>query len=385
MPPVIHVAGTNGKGSVIAFLKSMIEAAGLTAHVYTSPHLEHFRERIAVQGVPIADQALVGILEECETANDGAPITFFEITTAAAFLAFSRLPADMVLLETGLGGRFDSTNVIATPRLCAITPISIDHVQFLGDTIEEIAFEKAGILKPGVDCVVAPQTPEAMWVIARRADQIGAKLFRADKNDFDLPAPGLAGDHQIGNAAQAYACIRRLAELGVGDQAIRDGIANARWPARLQHLTRGELVEKLPAAWELWLDGGHNLSAARALADFADSRNDIPLHLIAGMLNNRDAVEFLRILSPKASSIQIVPIPGEENSHDQEAVAQAARAAGIDAHSAVDVGTAIGELADRDRLPARVLICGSLYLAGAVLAMAGVDSGDGFLHPSADT
>jgi len=384
LPPVIHVAGTNGKGSVIAFLKAMIEAAGLSAHVYTSPHLVHFHERIAPGGTPISDAELVDILEECEAANDGAPITFFEITTAAAFLAFSRAPADMVLLETGLGGRFDSTNVIEAPRLCAITPISIDHVQFLGDTIEKIAFEKAGILKPGVTCVVAPQTPAAMTVIADRAAEIGAPLFPCDDLDeFDMPIPGLVGNHQIGNAMLGHGCIRRLAEFDISDYAIRAGIRDARWPARLQHLTSGALVHEMPAGWELWLDGGHNLSAAHALADFAQSRNDQPLHVIAGMLNNRDAVEFLRILAPRVASMRIVAIPGEENTHDPAAVAQAARAAGLDAQAASNVTDAIRGIKDSGP-PARVLICGSLYLAGSVLAMAGVDSGDGFLHPSTD-
>jgi dihydrofolate synthase / folylpolyglutamate synthase len=386
LPPVIHVAGTNGKGSVIAFLKAMFEAAGLSAHVYTSPHLVHFRERIAVRGAPISDDALVDILEECEAANDGAPITFFEITTAAAFLAFSRHPADIVLLETGLGGRFDSTNVIAAPRLCAITPISIDHVQFLGETIAEIAFEKAGILKPGVGCVVAPQSPEAIQVISDRAAEVGATLFRSGQDwgmdEFHMPVPGLAGDHQIGNAAQAYGCIRQLDEFHISDTAAREGIAAASWPARLQRLTGAGLVDELPAGWELWLDGGHNLSAANALAAFARGWDDRPLHVIAGMLNNRDAVAFLRKLAPLAQSIRTVAIPGEENTHDPELVAQAARHAGLDVRSAPNITDAVRGLAGQ---PAgRVLICGSLYLAGAVLAMAGVDSGAGFLHPPTD-
>ena len=386
LPPVIHVAGTNGKGSVIAFLKAMFKAAGLSAHVYTSPHLVHFRERIAVRGVPISDGALVDILEECEAANDGAPITFFEITTAAAFLAFSRHPADIVLLETGLGGRFDSTNVIATPRLCDITPISIDHVQFLGETIAEIAFEKAGILKPGVGCVVAPQSPEAMRVIFDRAAEIGATLFRSEQDwgvdKFHMPVPGLAGAHQIGNAAQAYGCIHQLDEFHIGDAAAREGIAAARWPARLQRLTGAGLAGELPAGWELWLDGGHNLSAADALAAFAQGWDDRPLHVIAGMLNNRDAVAFLHRLAPLAQSIQTVAIPGEENTHDPELVARAARHAGLDVRSASNITDAVRGLAGQ---PAgRVLICGSLYLAGAVLAMAGVDSDAGLLHPPTD-
>lgn len=389
LPPIIHVAGTNGKGSVIAFLKAMIEAAGLRAHAYISPHLVHFTERILVNGIPITDERLVDILEECEAANDGAPITFFEITTAAAFLAFSRSPADILLLETGLGGRFDSTNVIETPRLCVITPISIDHVHFLGETIEEIAYEKAGILKAGVDCIVAPQTQDAMQIIEKRAEEIGATLFRAGLDwhveDFDMPPPSLMGDHQIANGAQAYACIRRLGEFDISDKAACDGIKSARWPARLQLLTGGALVDKLPTDWELWLDGGHNLSAAAALADFIRSRDDCSLHLIAGMLNNRNAVDFLRIFAPLAQSIQIVAIPGEENTHDPEAVALAARNEGIDAHAAPNVAAAVQVLADLNEPTGRVLICGSLYLAGSILAMAGVDSGDAILHPSVHT
>jgi dihydrofolate synthase / folylpolyglutamate synthase len=389
---VIHVAGTNGKGSVIAFLKAMIEAAGLRAHVYTSPHLVHFRERIAVCGAPMDDRALTKILEECEAANAGAPITFFEITTAAALLAFSRHRANVVLLETGLGGRFDSTNVIAAPRLCAITPISIDHVQFLGETLAEIAFEKAGILKPGVGCVVAPQLPAAARVIDERASAVGATLFRAgrewrvdghryvdDAGGLDMPPPALAGDHQIGNAALAYACVRQFDELGIGDEAARDGIATASWPARLQRLVDGGLVAELPPGWELWLDGGHNLSAANALARFAHSRDDRPLHVVAGLLNNRNAVAFLQVLAPLARSVQTVAIPGEANSHDPEQIARDARAAGIDAQAAPDIGQAIRTLAGRGEAAGRVLICGSLYLAGAVLA--GVDSRAGFRHP----
>jgi len=277
---VVHVAGTNGKGSTIAFVKSITEAAGLAVHVYTSPHLVRFNERIVVAGEVIGDEALADILEACEAANGGASITFFEVTTAAAFMAFAGTPADLVLIETGLGGRFDATNVIARPALTAITPISIDHTHFLGDTVAAIAGEKAGILKPGVECVVAAQTAEAAAVIAARASEIGAPLARHDQDwrlhgmtyadargAMDLPEPGLAGRHQVENAALAVACVRHLRAFDFSAQDIVTGVRRASWPARLQRLIDGKLSELLPKNWQLWLDGGHNTAAAARLAE----------------------------------------------------------------------------------------------------------------------
>lgn len=379
LPPVVHVAGTNGKGSTIAFVKSITEAAGLAVHVYTSPHLVRFNERIVVAGEVIGDEALADILEACEAANGGASITFFEVTTAAAFMAFAGTPADLVLIETGLGGRFDATNVIARPALTAITPISIDHTHFLGDTVAAIAGEKAGILKPGVECVVAAQTAEAAAVIAARASEIGAPLARHDQDwrlhgmtyadargAMDLPEPGLAGRHQVENAALAVACVRHLRAFDFSAQDIVTGVRRASWPARLQRLIDGKLSELLPKNWQLWLDGGHNPAAAARLAEvLADWAGD-PVDLVVGMLRTRDPVEFLAPLAPFVTRARAVAVPGEESTLTAEELAAAARRVGIDADPADSVGIAVRSLVDRSG--GRILICGSLYLAGSVLA-----------------
>ncbi len=313
LPPVVHVAGTNGKGSTVAFLRAMLEAAGYRVHVYTSPHLVRFHERIRLAGTLIDDTHLAALLEECETANAGGPITFFEVTTVAAFLAFSRVPADVVLLETGLGGRLDATNVIDRPAVTAITRISYDHRQFLGKSLLEIASEKAGIFKPGVPVVLAEQpAADALKALTLRATAIAAPIqpwtatpqpggfrFESAKRRVDLPMPGLPGAHQIGNAGLALACLDHL-PLAVDDAAVRRGLAAVEWPARLQRLTRGPLADSLPPDWELWLDGGHNDSAGEVLARQAvdwsvadDSRagphgGRRPLLLIYGMLASKD-------------------------------------------------------------------------------------------------
>ena len=384
LPPVVHVAGTNGKGSTIAFVRSIAEAAGLAVHVYTSPHLVRFNERIVVAGEVIADDALADILEACEAANGGAPITFFEVTTAAAFMAFAETPADLALIETGLGGRFDATNVIARPTLTAITPISIDHTHFLGDTIADIAGEKAGILKPGVACVVAAQRVEAAAVIEARAAKIRAPLVRHehdwrldgmtyadDRGAVDLPDPGLAGRHQVENAALAVACARHLPAFDISAENIVEGVRRAEWPARLHRLIGGKLNERLPNNWQLWLDGGHNPAAAAVLAEvLADWAGD-PVHLVVGMLRTRDPVEFLAPLAPFVTRARAVPVPGEESSLTAAELTAAARRVGIDADPADNVSAAVRSLADRfgaDRAGGRILICGSLYLAGSVLA-----------------
>jgi dihydrofolate synthase/folylpolyglutamate synthase len=394
LPPVVHVAGTNGKGSVIAFLRAMLEAAGHRVHVYTSPHLVRFHERIRVAGRLIEDDRLIALLEECEAVNGAAPITFFEITTAAAFLAFARAPADAALLETGLGGRLDATNVVARPLATAITQVSIDHRQYLGETLAEIAGEKAGILKPGVPCVVAAQEAAAARVIGERARAVGAPLrpeggdwswaedgaawvFASPGGRLRLPRPALAGPHQLRNAAQAIACLRHLTGLPVSEQAIAGGLAAVEWPARLQRLRRGRLVSLLPADWEPWLDGGHNEGAGKALAaqaqrwrreDAERGRPELPLHLVVGMLNTKDPRAFLDALAAEATSLRAVAIPGERNSLPAETVAEAARAAGIPATPAPSVADALAAIATAgDGAPARALICGSLYLAGSVL------------------
>ncbi|MCW2238181.1 bifunctional folylpolyglutamate synthase/dihydrofolate synthase [Azospirillum canadense] len=387
LPPVVHVAGTNGKGSTVAFLRAMLEAAGLRVHVYTSPHLVRFHERIRVAGRLIDDDRLAALLEECEVANAGAPITFFEVTTVAAFLAFSREPADVVLLETGLGGRLDATNVVDRPAVTAITRISYDHRQFLGDTLEAIAGEKAGIFKPGVPAVLFPQpSDEAMGTLVVHAARVGAPIhgwrvtptatgfrFESPQRRIDLPPPGLAGAHQIVNAGVALACLDHL-PVKVDDAAVRRGLAAVEWPARLQRLTRGPLAERLPAGWELWLDGGHNDSAGEALAvqaaAWAQEDPKRPLLLVYGMLASKEPREFLEPLAPFVTAARTVAIPGEEASLSAADTAAATRDCGIaDSASAPDVAAALADLLERAPAgPARVLICGSLYLAGSVLA-----------------
>jgi len=388
LAPVVHIAGTNGKGSTLAFLRAMLEAAGNRVQVYTSPHLVRFHERIRLTGGPIPEPDLAALLETCEAANGEAPITFFEITTAAAFLAFAREPADILLLETGLGGRLDATNLIARPRLTAISPISVDHVQFLGGTLEEIAFEKAGILKPGVPAAIGPQAPEALTVIERRAVQLGAPLhrhgqewqvrpegsagdgglvFKGRGKTQNYPAPALPGAHQIENAGLALACAELLEGFGLDTAACKTGLARAEWPGRLQRLTRGPLIELLPEDWELWLDGGHNAAAGAALArDLAEWR-ERPLHLVYGMLNTKGAQGFLRPLAPCAETLHAVEIPGEPASLSAEEAAREATEAGLQAQASPSIAAALRAIA-MDGTSGRVLICGSLYLAGQVLA-----------------
>ncbi|NUB28656.1 bifunctional folylpolyglutamate synthase/dihydrofolate synthase [Azospirillum brasilense] len=386
LPPVVHVAGTNGKGSTLAFLRAMLEAAGLRVHVYTSPHLVRFHERIRLAGSLIDDDRLAALLEECEAANGGGPITFFEVTTVAALLAFAREPADVVLLETGLGGRLDATNVVDRPAVTAITRISYDHRQFLGDTLEAIAGEKAGIFKPGAPAVIFPQpAEEAARTLAIRAETVGAPVsgwsvtptaggfrFESDRRRIELPLPGLAGAHQILNAGVALACLDHL-PVKVDDAAVGRGLAAVHWPARLQRLTRGPLAEALPAGWDLWLDGGHNDSAGEVLAvqaaHWAEEEPQRPLLLVYGMLASKEPREFLGPLAPFVSAARTVAIPGEEASLTAEDTAAATRACGIaDSAAAADVGSALEDMTRRVEGPARVLICGSLYLAGTVLA-----------------
>jgi dihydrofolate synthase/folylpolyglutamate synthase len=387
LPPAIHVAGTNGKGSTVATLRACLEAAGYRVHVYTSPHLVRFNERIRLAGRLIDEDALLAVLEECERANGGEPITFFEITTAAAFLAFARTAADIVLLETGLGGRLDATNLLRRPAVTAITPVSLDHQAFLGDTVAAIAGEKAGILKPGTPAVIGPQEPDAAAVIEARAAAVGAPLFRWRREwtcepggsgmryagrvwRLDLPLPSLPGAHQIANAGTAIACLEQLRGVTLPPGAIAYGLHRIEWPARLQHLTRGPLVELLPAGWEIWLDGGHNPSAGAALAEVAAGWRDRPLDLVVGILNSKDARGFLAPLAARARSLHAVTIPGEDNPHPAADIAQTARSLGMMAAAAGSIASALHGIAAQQG-PARVLICGSLHLAGAVLAANG--------------
>ncbi len=385
LPPVVHVAGTNGKGSTVATLRSCLEAGGWRVHAYTSPHLVRFHERIRLAGRLIGEDALLALLEECEQVNGGTPITYFEITTAAAFLAFARTPADIVLLETGLGGRLDATNVICRPAVTAITPISLDHQAFLGDTIAQIAGEKAGILKSGTPVVVAPQPPEAERIIAIRAVELHAPLLRWQREwrceaagegmryagrhwRLDLPLPSLAGAHQIVNAGAAIACLEQLAGFPMTSDAIAGGLRHIEWPARLQRLGRGPLVGMLPSGWELWLDGGHNPGAGAVLADAVAAWRDRPLYLIVGMLNTKDAAGFLAPLAPFAEALAAVTIPGEQNPLPAEAIAAAARSVGIRATTMASAADALAGIVGNSTAAGRVLICGSLHFAGTVLA-----------------
>lgn len=391
LPPVVHIAGTNGKGSTTAFLKAMLEAAGKRVHVYTSPHLVRFNERIALAGPngaqPIDEAALTALLARVEAVNAGQPITFFEITTAAAFLAFAEAPADFLLLEVGLGGRLDTTNVVAKPALTVITPISMDHADKLGDTVEKIAAEKAGIMKRGAACVVARQTPEVDEVLDAEARKRGARIIRwgehfdafAQRGRFvfqredrllDLPAPALIGPHQIVNAGTAVAA---ALELGIHEQAIAAGITNARWPGRMQLLGRGALTHKVRTGCEVWLDGGHNPAAgevlARTLADL-EERSPRPLALIVGMMGQKDAVGFLQPFVGLARQVVTVPVPGAHlPPQPPEALAGVARSVGLNAVAAGNITTALKIAADTTDGPLRILICGSLYLAGHVLAL----------------
>jgi dihydrofolate synthase/folylpolyglutamate synthase len=382
LPPVIHVAGTNGKGSTLAFLRAVLEAAGYRVHVYTSPHLVRFNERIRLAGRLIEEDALVALVEECERANNGEPITFFEITTALAFLAFARTPADIVLLETGMGGRFDATNVIAHPAVTAITPISLDHQHFLGGTVTAIAGEKAGILKPGAPAVIAPQRPDAEEVLKTRAQTVGAPLFRAGREwqampaaqsglrydgrrwRLGLPPPALLGPHQYVNAGTAIACLDVLDGFEITRDALGRGLGAVEWPARLQRLKYGPLVAALPDNCELWLDGGHNEAGGAALARMAAAWRDRPLRLVFGMLETHDARAFLRPLAPFVAGLDAVAIPSEAHSLSAEAAAEAARAVGIPATAQPGIAAAVAAGANSH---GRVLICGSLYLAGRVL------------------
>ncbi len=398
LPPTIHVAGTNGKGSVLAYLRAMLEAAGNRVHVYTSPHLVRFHERIRLNGKLISEHDLAVHLEECEAANGGEPITFFEITTAAAYLAFARNPADVLLLEAGLGGRLDATNVIKKPKTTIITPISMDHRQFLGDELAGIAWEKAGIIKPGVPLVLAAQKREADAAIRARAEELrapvygegsdwkvrdeeGQLVFEGATGRHVLPLPNLTGKHQIGNAGTALAAFERFPSVRLDDPTVARGLTTTEWPARLQRLTDGPLAAMLSDGSELWLDGGHNPAAGAMLAEHARAAwTDRPLHIIGGMMNSKDALDFLLPLGAVASSFWGVVIPGEKNSLSATNVADAARRAGLDAHATADVTAALAEIRALGDGPIRVLICGSLYLAGTVLA-SNAEAAGGFEAP----
>ena len=394
LPPVVHVAGTNGKGSVIAYLRAMMERAGLTAHVYTSPHLVRFHERIrlgrAGGGELIGEASLASLLQECEAANGSEPITFFEITTAAALLAFAREPADVLLLEVGLGGRLDATNVVARPRLCVITTVDYDHQHFLGDTLSAIAGEKAGILKPGVPAVIGPQSDEGLVTIERIAaelraplaiagqdwqalEQHGALVYQDESGLLDLPLPLLPGRFQIDNAGTAVAAARALGDARIGLAEISAGLVLPHWPARMQRLGPGALRDLVSDDVEIWLDGGHNPAAGRAVAQSMADLNDRvprPLVLITGMLKTKEAAGFLRPFAGLAAEVIAVTIPGEDNALPAGLLKRIAEGEDLRAETAASIEEAVRRAGAMPG-PVRILICGSLYLAGRVLALHG--------------
>ncbi len=394
LPPVLHVAGTNGKGSTCAMLRAMVEgggaegggaegggaeAAGQRVHVYTSPHLIRFNERFRVAGRIVSDTVLADAFEHVERVNDGAPITVFEVITAVAFHLFAATPADLCILEVGLGGRGDATNVIDRPEACAITSISLDHRDLLGDTLALIAAEKAGIMKPGIPVITGEQPPEALAVLEACAASVGAPLLRRFRDwtiephgdglrytdaagSLDLPRPGLPGQHQVDNAGIAVATLRAARR-----PAIWQSLADARWPARLQRL-HGRLASLLPPGWELWLDGAHNPGAGVALAQQLDTWAPRPTHLVIGMKQAKDVAEFLRPLLTRAASVWAVQ---EANQHSALPIEAVVAASGGLARPGPTVHDAITQIAAAGGPPARVLVAGSLYLAGPVLQLDG--------------
>ncbi len=388
LPPVIHVAGTNGKGSTVAFLRAIAEAAGLRVHVFTSPHLVRFAERVRLAGTLITEAHLADVLERVERANAGEAITFFEITAAAAFQAFSEVEADLCLLEVGLGGSLDATNVIDPPAVSVIAPVDHDHHEFLGDTIAGIAGEKAGIIKRGSPVVVGRQSEEAFAVIEARARALGAPLtalgldfdawaergrlvVQMEDRLLDLPQPALAGPHQIDNAALATVAALKLGDSRIDETAIAKGLASAVWPARFQRLTRGPYGTRAQAAGaDLWLDGGHNPHAALALArtvgDMA-ARDGRPVAIICGVLANKDADGFFAAFNDLKPRIVCVPFEADAASPPERLVDAAARA-GLQAEIGDSALTALDTVLAGEGPPPHVVICGSLYLAGEVLA-----------------
>ena len=397
LPQIIHVAGTNGKGSTVAFLRALLEAAGQSVHVYTSPHLVRFHERIRLgqknaPGQLVDEATLVDAFERCERANDGAPITVFEMTTAAAFLLFAEHPADVLLLEVGLGGEFDATNVIEAIKASVITPISIDHAEYLGSTIEDIAQAKAGIIKAKTPVIVSRQNfPAAEHIIERKAARLGAPLFvagqdfdahqengrlvyRDERGLLDLPMPRLIGAHQINNAATAIAALR-ASGFDIPHEAYERGMRRVEWPARMQPLSRGALAELLPQGSELWLDGGHNPEGGQVIAEAFKALQHLeskPLHLIVGMLATKDAHAFLSAFAGQARSLHAIPILSQKVARTPQEICDLARSAGLTATEADDASRAIKAIiaAEGDK-PVRILITGSLYLAGEILAANG--------------
>jgi len=389
IPPAIHVAGTNGKGSLVAFLRAMCEAAGLRVHMTISPDLVRINERVYLAGSDIKTELLADLLEEVAKAGQDIAAQHFELITALAFLAFSRIPGDVVLLETGLGGRLDATNMVNRPAAAAITPISFDHMEFLGDTLAKIGAEKAEIMKPGRPAIIGPQQPEAMAVFETKAAEIDAPLFRygrewrawkeADerlgyesaKGKRLLPKPGLLGDYQYSNAGTAIAVLEACPALKVPDAAIAAGLGTVRWPARLQRLSKGPLVASLPVGWEIWLDGTHNAGGAEVVAATMQTWPKRPLHIVFSTQKQRRPEPILQPFLGLVDSVHGVPIPDLPSSHDPETIAAAARSLGLPGIASANVAAAVADIVAKGGPASRILICGSLYLAGSVLAQNG--------------
>ena len=399
LPPVIHVAGTNGKGSVIAFLEAALRSSGKRVHTYTSPHLVHFHERIRLSEEngkisPISEIELQHHLARCESINQGLPITLFEITTAAAILAFAKHPADFLLLEVGLGGRLDATNILEAPLMSVITPISMDHTQFLGNTLRSIAMEKSGILKPNIPAVIAPQFQVVSEVITSTAIRVGSPLFRhgfewcfktqsANRklmlhlNDkwLDLETPSLLGQHQLSNAATAAVTLLSLPKQSVGPPHVRNGLKTAIWPGRLQRIELSSLNLLVPESAEIWVDGGHNPAAGKALAETlsdwrAKELNAIPVYLIVGMLISKDINSYLSAFKKNqiVERVYGVAIHGEHFSRSGQSIAESAKAVGIKSQAISTLEDGLLHIASTNKVnPVRIVICGSLYLAGQVL------------------
>jgi dihydrofolate synthase / folylpolyglutamate synthase len=383
LPPIIHVAGTNGKGSTTAFLKAIFQAAGYKVHVYNSPHLVRFNERIILAGNEIDDNFLYEVIEECRTVSERSDIqpTFFEATTASAFLAFSKVKADVVLLEVGLGGRLDATNVIDNPAMSIITSISLEHVEFLGDDVKKIAYEKAGIIKPNSPCVVSQQYPEVMEMLNSIADQSYSYehdwiiypdeeknlVYEAPDTMLKLPAPNLQGAHQYVNAGNAITAVLNLKEFDIKEKDIAYGISHAVWPARIQCLSEGEIISRLSDDWQVWVDGAHNEASAHVLSIWLEDQEAMPTYMIFGMTRGRDCQKFLQSFLGKVKYLVGVLIEAEPSSYNAEFVKNEADQMGIKASAADSIDEAFDMISKLETGPARIIVCGSLYLAGDVL------------------
>lgn len=387
LPPVIHVAGTNGKGSTTAFLKAIFQAAGYKVHSYTSPHLVDFNERINIAGTNIDDNLLYEVTEECRIASEKINIhpTFFEATTIAAILAFTKVKADVVILEVGMGGKLDATNIIDKPIMSIITSISLDHIEFLGDTIAKIAYEKAGIIKPNCPCVISQQYPEAMEVLLQVAEANNANsyayqydwdisadldkstIYESQQKNIILPAPSLLGDHQYLNAGNAITAILNLKQFNITDSHIAQGISNAIWPARLQKLLDGAIINKLPKNWEIWVDGAHNEAGAHVLSVWLDDQPLIPTYMIFGMTKGRNCQQFLSSFVGKIKHLAGVLIEAEPSSYGGEHISNEANKIGIPASNYDSLEEALNSIIKMENSPSRIIVCGSLYLAGDIL------------------